>query len=163
MANKLRIIAGGGSPFRVSISGVNVDTAEFNNLIFDANQSPLRLALTGYNEVLIIDNTNTANVFHTISTAVLPTVPAGTTPIFIVITRQRLNPTFFARGPAGDCCTPLFNGAVGSVGGGGGAISDVDGGGVLKFVALSFTRDSPAGTNYGGNNLVNYAIMKNAQ
>ena len=51
MTRRVIYQGGSGSPFRVSASGVDAALAEFNDLIFDANQPPLRLWGTGATQV----------------------------------------------------------------------------------------------------------------
>lgn len=163
MVKRVVIQGGGSAPIRVSAAGVSVDGAQFNDLIFDGNQPPLRLYATGY--TLVPPIYRGANSVQTIQHVVdyaapIPQVPDGTTPLFIVATRQRMS----EGNTYGYLMTPTYRGGIDGAGGGG-AISNVDGGG-LRFVALSFTvvhdewvppqPDQP-------DNLVNYCIFRNAQ
>lgn len=85
MTNRVIIDSTAASPLRVSVAGVDAALAEFNNLIFDGNQSPLRLSSTGYVVVGGISyndytiggkNTNEGSPVLVLAT------PAGTTPIW---------------------------------------------------------------------------------
>jgi len=51
MTDRVILQAGGTSPLRMSVAGADVNGAQFNDLIFDANQMPLRLYLTGFQSV----------------------------------------------------------------------------------------------------------------
>jgi hypothetical protein len=51
MTDRVILQAGGVSPLRVSVKGADANGAQFNDLIFDANQMPLRLYLTGFQSV----------------------------------------------------------------------------------------------------------------
>jgi hypothetical protein len=51
MTDRVILQAGGASPLRASVQGVDVNGAQFNDLIFDANQMPLRPYLTGFQSV----------------------------------------------------------------------------------------------------------------
>jgi hypothetical protein len=51
MTDRVILQAGGASPLRASVAGADVNGAQFNDLIFDANQMPLRLYLTGFQSV----------------------------------------------------------------------------------------------------------------
>lgn len=50
----------GGSPLRISAAGVDVNGAEFSDLLFDANQQPLRMMQKGVVEMPIIAQGNIA-------------------------------------------------------------------------------------------------------
>lgn len=151
MAKRVVIQGGGASPIRVSAAGVSVDGAEFNDLIFDGNQSPLRIAPSGlgYVEVPVIDRKDDSfmTIKKQITSVPIPAVPTGTTPLFLVAWRQRddINALATPRYPSG----------------GGGSISNVDGAG-LRFVALNFVvrqtymPERPP-------NIINYCIFSNAQ
>lgn len=113
--DRVKIDGSASSPFRVSVSGVDVDGAEFNTLIFDGNQSPLRLWATGFFAVAgITDNDfsggKNISVDHSGS---FPT-PSGTTPVFITMSRRTDAPG----NPNGFTVTPYF----GNRNGGGGGI-----------------------------------------
>jgi len=51
MTDRVILQAGGASPLRASVQGVDVNGTQFNDLIFDANQMPLRPYLTGFQSV----------------------------------------------------------------------------------------------------------------
>lgn len=123
--------SGGGSPLRISASGVDADGAEFSDLLFDANQSPLRLLQTGMVAVSAIAYGNLAPAI--IAPVVLnKAFPVGTSPLFCCVIRE----TWSGSGTVGQICTPrrLFGG------GGGGAVSNT------RFYGINFTQDGPAGT-----------------
>jgi hypothetical protein len=87
MARRVIFDSSAASPLRISVAGVDAAGAEFNNLIFDANQSPLRLAGTGY---LLIDgiSRDEFEFGRNIRTAATPSpvvTPAGTTAVFMVM------------------------------------------------------------------------------
>lgn len=148
-----------GAVMRVSVAGVDASLAQFNNLIFDGNQPPLRLWGTGFVTIPVIDALNNAGAFFTDSTLALPTVPAGTVPIFLTSVRQ---PNTGAPNPGGvgNQNTPSFRtlNAFGL----GGAIFNVSG--VNVFTGINFNRDNSVSGLFGSNKgVVNFAIMKNYQ
>lgn len=76
------------SPFRVSASGVDTDAAEFDSLLFDGNQPPLRLWGTGY--VSVVGMTYNQNhlsgiTVHESSPVAVLATPAGKYPHFAVM------------------------------------------------------------------------------
>lgn len=143
---------------RVSTPGVDVAAAEFNNLIFDGNQQPLRLWGTGFVVVYVIDYDNSMTINHTIGPLVLPT-PAGTSPPFVVTVKRESTGT--------NQVSPPGTRQVSVSACGGGAVSNVDGGG-NKFVGITVAREviRTSNTSPGpgtGSVWVNYAIFKNYQ
>lgn len=159
MVKRVIIQSGGASPFRVSVAGVDAAGAQFNNLIFDGNQPPLRLFATGFVTIPVVDALNNAAAFFTDSALTLPVVPAGTVPIFLCQVRQ---PNTGAPNPGavGNQNTPAFRtlNAFGL----GGAIFPV--GGVNVFTGINFNRDNTVNGLFAGNQgVVNFAIMKNFQ
>lgn len=137
------------SPFRVSASGVDVDLAEFNDLIFDGNQSPLRLWGSGwatvggisYNDWLAGKNTVERSIVTT------PVTPAGTTPVFMTMWRVVGSGQFLH--------TPIFRNSSSVAAGGGGISSGV-------WYGLSFSVGGPASPSTPASDIaVNYAIFKN--
>lgn len=116
------IDATASSPLRVSAAGVDASGATFDNLIFDANQPPLRVYLNGWMRVPVM---SVGAVFANWANG--PPYregPAGTHPIFMVMwTQPATDRLLFWRNSIG--VTPMFrtgtvvnNGAGGSVGGG---------------------------------------------
>lgn len=81
-----RVTLGGasGSPLRISVAGVSVDGAEFNNLIFDGNQPPLRLSqLTWvYVEGMSWNEWNGGQNTREAVAGTVVSSPDGTTPIW---------------------------------------------------------------------------------
>jgi len=140
--------AGAISPFRVSAAGVDVDSAEFNNLIFDGNQSPLRLWGTGYGAVAGISYDDWFFGKNIVSSIIIagPSTPSGTTPVFMTMWRPAAG---------GFLKTPIFINSHSVAGGGGGFSSG-------NFCGLSFSVGFPsAPTTPASNIYVNYAIFKN--
>lgn len=143
---------------RVSVAGVDASLAQFNNLIFDGNQPPLRLAGTGYVLVTVVAFTSNSNGSFANGPSV-PITPSGTTPIFLTSVRQ---PTTGAVNPGavGNDNSPAFR-TYNSYGMGG-AIYDT--GSSKVFTGINFNRDNGGnGLFGGGQGIVNYAIMKNYQ
>lgn len=140
------------SPFRVSVAGVDASSAQFNDLIFDGNQSPIRLWATGY---ILVDGT-TWNDFNlggkNTTEAGGPggfTTPSGTTPVFVTMWRRNDG--------IGKIFTPSFQASsnVTNGGGGGGICSG-------QFLGLSFNVGAPgAPTSLPAQNYTNYCIFKN--
>lgn len=155
---RVRLQSGSGSPLRISVVGVDVNSAQFNNLLFDGNQPPLRLWSTGYVLVAPIDQLNTASAFFTDGPTV-PASPSGTIPIFFVCVRQPAT-TAPNPGAVGNSNSPPFR-TYNSYGMGGG-IFNVSGSNV--FSGLNFNRDNGVSGLFAGVPcVVNYAIMKNYQ
>lgn len=159
MTTERVILQGGsGSPLRISVAGVDASGAQFNNLLFDGNQPPLRLWSTGSVLVPPIDQLNIATAFFTDGPTV-PVSPSGTVPIFFVCVRQPVtgapNP-----GAVGNSNTPPFR--TYNAYGMGGGIFNVGGSNV--FSGLNFNRDNGVNGLFAGSPcIVNYAIMKNYQ
>jgi hypothetical protein len=145
MTERVKIDSTAASPFRVSSAGAAVDTAEFNTLIFDGNQSPMRLWATGYILVTGISDADfiggkNVNVDHTGS---FPT-PTGTTPVFITVWRRDGDPT-------GSVITPFFGSRSGA---GGGVCSGT-------FVGANFHAAASGVGGPGASAYTNYCIFKN--
>lgn len=82
-----RVIIGKGpnnSPLRVSAAGFDANLAEFEDLLFDGNQPPLRLHHVGYVQIADKNPSNLAPAI--ISSAVFPPLPGY--PQFCVMSRQ---------------------------------------------------------------------------
>jgi hypothetical protein len=154
MARRVRFDGSGtsGSPLRISVRGANALTAQFNDLIFDGNQPPLRLAVTGvatvngitWNQRQFGKNVNEGSPIPVIAT------PAGTTPIFMVMWRLNdgLNRVY----------TPSFAPSSNPIAGGAG-------GGICSgnFCPACFTTGAPGAPDSLPNvTFINYCIFKNA-
>lgn len=149
--NRVRFDASAASPLRISVAGVDENGAEFNTLIFDANQSPLRLWANGYINIAGITDANFSggqNVQEQAS-GVTFTTPSGNPPAFLIMTKRSDGPS---GNPQGALVTPYFGSREG---GGGGMCSN-------QFVGANFhagiigTGATPGPTCY-----VNYAVFKN--
>jgi hypothetical protein len=153
MARRVRFDASGvsGSPLRISVRGVNALVAQFNDLIFDGNQSPFRLAATGFTTVAGITwnqrlggkNINEGSPIPVFAT------PAGTTPIFM---------TLWRRSDSSNVFTPSFSNSNNPViGGGGGGICSGN------FCPACFSVGAPgAPDSLPPATFINYCIFKNA-
>jgi hypothetical protein len=146
MTRRVIIDSTAASPFRVSVAGVDVLTAEFNDLIFDGNQSPLRLLATGW----VVCPAHTWNEYtfgKNMNEASGPTYTLAGKPVFLVAGRVddglgNLTTTFARPGAAGS--------------GHGGAFCSG------TFIGVSFQGGAPAVPDAAGpNTLCNYAIFKN--
>jgi len=150
MARRVIFDSNGTSPFRVSVAGVDAATAQFNALIFDGNQPPLRLWGTGFvtaegmswNEHLNGQNLREASPVSVVVT------PAGTSPVFMVAWRRNDG--------LGRVYTPSSQGSNNGIAGGGGGICS------NAFVGLCFNTGAPgAPDSRPPGNFINYAIFKN--
>jgi hypothetical protein len=141
------------SPMRVSAAGIDTDAAEFNTLIFDGNQSPLRLAGTGW---LLIEGMS-QNEFsggqnvRELNTGSPVITPPGTTAIFMVMWRKNdgLNRLY----------TPSFQASANNLGGGGGGSICAN-----QFIGVCFNTANTISGDPNGRpppNYTNYAIFKN--
>lgn len=142
--DRVKFDGSGGSPLRISVDAVDVNGAEFNTLIFDANQSPLRLWATGYVTISGITDADFIlgkNVV-VLNTGSFPT-PVGTTPIFITAWRRTDDPNGFVT-------TPTFRSRVG---GGGGVCSG-------QFVGANFHAQASGVGGPGPSIFCNYCIFK---
>lgn len=161
MAKRVIFQSDATSPLRISIAGSDAASAQFNQLIFDGNQPPLRLWSTGWIAIVPLAFANTAQVLFQ-DGPTLPVAPAGTVPIFFTITRQQE-----LVGVGGGITAPVNEPAnrTYDAAGMGGAVFNV--GGLNVFTALNFNRDNSVGGIYGTNTgspvsgVVNYAIMLN--
>lgn len=146
----------GGSPFKVSVAGVDAAGAQFNNLIFDGNQPPLQLWATGAISapVLQFGDSQAANFTNGPS---VPVTPAGTTPIFLTVVRQPISSGVVNPGAIDGSYSPGYR--TYNFYGLGGAIVD-DGGNI--FLGFNCNRDT-TGTMFSGSGVINYAIMQNYQ
>ncbi len=151
MVKRVRLGGGGDSPLRISVAGVDVDLAEFNNLIFDGNQPPLRLSqLTWvYVEGMSWDEwTGGQNTREAVAGAVIAS-PTGTTPIFFS-TGVEISNTFMK--------TPFHSNTV--AGGFGASITQSSG--TNYAIGTCHNNGAPAvPTVRNAGYYVNFAIMKN--
>lgn len=146
-----------GSPFRVSVAGVDAAGAQFNNLIFDGNQPPLQLWSTGAVSVPVLGFSDPHSANFSDGPHV-PVTPSGTTPIFLTVVRQPVTSGVVNSGGLDGSYLPGFR--TYNFFGMGGAIVDDDGN---MFVGFSSNRDIIAGGAFSGSGVVNYAIMQNYQ
>lgn len=161
------IQATGGSPLRVSVAGVDASLAEFDNLLFDANQQPLRLAQNTYMQVALIPDANNPgqNIAETTGPPVAVTYPAGTTPLFLVAVRQ----PYQTNVSGGYVFTPGTVRTPGYYVGGLGPSGDHGGGGAIcsgYFIGVTCSYHNQTGPNEQNIDrhvptLVNFAIFKN--
>lgn len=88
MARRLRLQSG-SAPLRVSVAGVDVAGASFDQIIFDANQTPLRLWQNNYASFGTSEHMPTSAVGQAIIKygAGRPSTPSGTNPLFMVMWR----------------------------------------------------------------------------
>lgn len=163
MARRVIFQSGAASPLRISVAGSDAASAQFNQLIFDGNQPPLRLWSTGWIAVVPLAFANTAQVLFQ-DGPTLPVTPSGTVPIFFTVTRQQ---ELFVGG-GGGLTSPINEPANRTYDAHGMAAAEFDVGGSNAFTALNFNRDNSVGGVYGTNTgspvsgVVNYAIMLNA-
>ena|SRR5258708_1922513 len=140
------------SPLRISVAGVDAATAQFNAVIFDGNQPPLRLSSTGYVAIGGItwnQHLGGQNVAEGPAVGLTPT-PAGTTSVFMTMWRNSTD-------SFGRVYTPSFQGSAnGSQGGGGGGICS------NNFCSANFTTGAPGAPDSPGATIyVNYCVFKN--
>lgn len=146
MTRRVIIDSTAASPFRVSVAGVDAASAEFNDLIFDGNQSPLRLLATGY----VACGGHTWNEYtfgKNVAEASGLTYSLSGRPVFLVA--GRVDNGF------GALTTPnAYPGAAGS--GHGGAFCSG------TFIGISFLGGAPLNPDALPNNtFCNYAVFRN--
>lgn len=155
MAKRVIFDCSTASPLKVSVAGIDADLAEFNNLIFDANQPPYRLWGTGYQSLIGISYNDYIGGQNTREgTPVLVAAsPSGTVPIFL------LAPIVGGGGGIQWPGFPYRNNAGTS--GGGGAICRNSGNNY--FIPVTFGNIGPPGTPTipGAGAYVNYTVFKN--
>lgn len=138
MTSRIKIAAGSSSPFRVSASGIDVNSATFDGLIFDGNQMPLRIYSYGYVSAAV----ETVGGLKGTPGPFGPATPAGTYPLFTIAWRAiRTNTTLTLR----------------TVGPDGGGVFDSSN----RLHALTY-RDPAGVVGAVPNSLVNYLIFRNA-
>lgn len=139
MVNRLKIASGVTSPFQVSVSGVDVNSAAFNQLIFDGNQQPYRVWANSYIAANLIPY-GAAGVVAPTAGPTTYSCPSGQFPLFNVMWRI----------PDGSPSDYLKTGKEV-----GGVIDQTD----RKFYGISFARQtSPSGASYA---YCNYLILRN--
>jgi hypothetical protein len=161
MARRVIIDSTAASPLRVSVAGVDAAGAEFNDLLFDGNQSPLRLWGTGWAFAQGFsqnDYSGGKNINEGTPVLVLQT-PPGTRSIFICNSAFQSGAT-----PANGRNQPPWRnvGTAGTSGGGGGICSTDAVGANMYFVPVCFNTGLPTQPTVPGNGQYNnYAIFKN--
>jgi hypothetical protein len=154
MTRRVRFDGSGqtGSPLRISVADVDVLAAEFNDLIFDGNQPPLRLRGTGFTSVIGITFNQRLNGKNISEGTAIPVVavPAGLTPVFMVHWRKDDG--------LGNVYTPSSQGSNnGLIGGGGGGICSG------FFCPACFATGAPAvPDSLPPNTFIDYCVFKNA-
>jgi hypothetical protein len=139
MVAGVKIKGGVASPFRVAVSGVDAASADFDQLIFDANQQPLRVWANGYFNASLIPYGTAGLAMPTFGLTTYA-CPAGQFPLFNVMFR-----------PGDGGASDFLQTAKGI----GGVINESDRG----FYALSFLRQ--AGPSTVSTHYCNYLIFKN--
>lgn len=135
----------GSSPLRISASGVDAAGAQFSDLLFDANQSPLRLLQTGSVGVSAIPVGNIAPALVS-PVALAKVFPSGKAPLFCCLIRSTYTSDSLMYGKLS---TPWRQ----SQSGAGGAVSND------RFFGINFTAQLPSGiiTPYA----IHYMIFRN--
>ncbi|MDD1534552.1 MULTISPECIES: hypothetical protein [unclassified Bradyrhizobium] len=87
---RVLITPGAGSPLRVAAGGVDASGASFEDLIFDANQPPLRVFLNGWMRVAYTPPGD-ANILRWSVGPALPATPSGTYPLFLTMFYQPIS------------------------------------------------------------------------
>lgn len=164
---RLVIDANSGSPMRVSVGGVDAQGAQFDNLIFDANQPPLRVFMNGWVSVdwYPYPFAWTSRFMPYASWYwgyPLPPSPPGTSPLFLTMWYQPNFNTATYEGTTPFGTTPLLWSANWSFGQGAGmAVSDG------YFVPFTFCKQI---FTYGGFLVswpdythIGFCIFRNAQ
>lgn len=87
MSRRLKIQTG-SSPLRISLGTVDASGALFDQVLFDANQAPLRLFTRGFADIPVIQKAAGGSVidvtvFNYVYASARPPTPAGTHPLFM--------------------------------------------------------------------------------
>lgn len=139
MVARIKIASGVASPFRVSLSGVDVGSADFDQLIFDGNQMPFRVWSNNYMNANLIPYGAGGFANYTAGPATY-SCPSGQFPMFNVMWRS-------GDGSASDVLRTAKEI--------GGMINESD----RVFYALAFIRqNNPSGLSSA---YCNYLIFKN--
>jgi hypothetical protein len=150
MVRRVVIDGNASSPLRISVAGVDAATAQFNALIFDANQPPLRLWGTGYVGVMGItfNQRSAGKTMNEGSVVRVVAVPPGFSPIFL--THWRVDDGI------GRVFTPSSQSFSTVTGGGGGGVCS------NYFVPIAFSVGPPGVPDgYPPTTYVNYCVFKN--
>jgi hypothetical protein len=86
MVARVKISSGASSPFRVSVSGADVNSADFDQLVFDGNQMPFRIWKNGYMNANLIPAGTTGLAIAT-QGLLTYACPTGQFPMFNVMWR----------------------------------------------------------------------------
>lgn len=147
---RLVVQGSSASPFRVSGGGVDAGTADTFDLLFDGNQSPLRVWSTGYVAATPLEPANLAPALVTPGPGVIA-APAGQAPIFMLAGRQ------FNSSPNPPTLNTVYHASGG--GGFGGIIAN------NQFFAVNFRRNVYNGNDgalaLNGLVYVNFCIFRN--
>ena len=154
MSRRLRIESG-SSPMRISIAGVDAVGANFDQVVFDANQAPLRLWTKGYVAIDPIPSAYPQILMYAEASS-RPTTPAGKFPLFAIMFRcQSLigdKNGAHTDGPVHRASAGYHRmGTQGQLAGGAGAVM-----GNSRLNALTFFKGENHYTTY-----VNFAIFRN--
>lgn len=140
MVQRVKIAPGASSPFRVSVAGADVNSADFDELIFDGNQMPFRIWANNYIQANLIPYGTSGLAMATKSTLQTYSCPAGQFPMFNIMWRVPDG------SPSDTLKTPKEVGAM---------INDAD----RYLYALSFAKQAgPSTISYA---YCNYLIYKN--
>lgn len=150
MVERLRLDSTAASPMRVSAGGADVNGAEFNSLIFDANQAPMRLWATGWfilNGITDTEFVGGKNINVGAPGASFPAT-SGREALFITMTKL-VNP---ASNPNGQVITPW----MGPRQGGGGGMCSGQFVGANMYAGLAGSGGAPGPQIYS-----QYCVFKN--
>nr|DAH82767.1 MAG TPA: hypothetical protein [Caudoviricetes sp.] len=153
MTQRLVIKAGGGSPLRFAAAGVDAGAAAFSDLLFDANQAPLRVMQQGAADIRILSPNEFTVPWlgsNDIPLAVPP--PAGKYNMFEVL---RETVAGFPDGVARGCTKTPSQAAGNAFGSGFGGMSRD-----TVFNCISWAHDA-TGNNGAVVNRVYYLIFRN--
>jgi hypothetical protein len=162
--------------FRVGAPGNDATTAEFDNLLFDINQPPLRLAQNGVFMLNCIPDgsyQSGVNLVEGGAITVSPAAPSGSTAIFLTANRcpyvVAVGATPTPMGFPGEVRTPAMNystiggldgigaGSAGYKGAGGAICSNT----FIGFTATPNAFDNSISLNRFNFVYINYAIFRN--
>jgi len=159
---RVLIDANAGSPFRVSASGVDAAGAQFDSLIFDANQPPIRIYLNSWMRVPVPGGGLQLATWA--AGPSYPAVPGGTHPMFLTMWWQ---PNFASpasdgnRGASPLGTGPCFTNDATFGQGAGGAVGD----GI--FAGISFVKSTvlPSGqpVTFPDDTHIGLVLMRNYQ
>lgn len=127
MVQRVKISSGASSPFVVSVPGVDVATAAFDEWIFNGNQQPFRIYLNHYIQANLIPASSSGGLAYATQGPSVYSTPSGQFPMFNVMWRI----------PDGTASDKLKTAKQV-----GGVINSADG----KFYGISYARQSSSGT-----------------